>query len=181
MSAQPTQLSAAPAFLPPLPSIRAKAQILGWRWGDDSWRGGWARTEEFSREAGMEIAKMKCTSLPAAEVLWAAAQPPPPAAASLLSSSQLPIVHTLPGSRTSPKERRQGEVFWAATCHSSPAPCNTGHAARVKAHARTHARTHQADPITPSSPSAPPHFLLSKRGARPSHPSVLAAEGRLCN
>lgn len=49
----------------------------------------------------------------------------------------------------------------------------------TRAHTRAH--THQALRITPSSPSAPPHFLLSKRGARPSHPSVLPAESRLCN
>lgn len=71
----------------------------------------------------------------------------------------------------------------AATCHSSRAPCNTGLAVRVKAHARTHTRTHTRQPdhaLLALRPSAPPHFLLSKRGARPSHPSVLPAESRLC-
>lgn len=119
---------------------------------------------------------------PASEVFWAAAQPPPPAAASLLSSSQFPIVHTLPGSGTSPKERRLGRGVSAGYL---PFPSRTvQHRARgacegTRAHTRAH--THQAAGITPSSPSAPPHFLLSKRGARPSHPSVLPAESRLCN
>lgn len=46
-------------------------------------------------------------------------------------------------------------MFREATCHSSLAPCNTGLAVRVKAHARTHARTH--------TPGSPDHALLALR------------------
>nr|CAI9691701.1 unnamed protein product [Rangifer tarandus platyrhynchus] len=54
-----------------------------------------------------------------------------------------------------PKKGDWGEVFREATCHSSLAPCNTGFAVRVKAHARTHARTH--------TPGSPDHALLALR------------------
>lgn len=70
-------------------------------------------------------------------------------------SPELPIVHTLPGSGISPRERKRclGQL---ATCHSSLAPCNPRLSVRVKAHARTRARTH-------TQPGSPDHALLTLR------------------
>lgn len=129
-----------------------------------SWRGGWARTEESSREARVEIPEMgrekKITSLPAAKVFWAAARPPPPAGASLLSSSQIPIVRTLPGSGTSPKERRLGRgvsrgylPFFSCTVqHGVRGACEG-----TRAHTRAHTHTRQPR----SRPPRPPPLRTS--------------------
>lgn len=87
-------------------SNSAKAQILQWG-GGSGWRGGWARTRIF--QGGRNGNTQNEMNLPPVrEGSLGGGASPPPVAASLLSSSQLPIVRTLQGSGTSPKERRLG-------------------------------------------------------------------------
>lgn len=170
MSAHPTQLSAAPAPSHP-PSRPSQEQILRWDEGS-SWRGGWAgRHRKSSREAGMETPKMNRTSLPSAEVLWAATQPPPPVAVSPLSSSQIPIVRTLPGSGTSPKERRLKRnvsggylPFFSRTVqHRALGACEG-----TRAHTRAHTPGSLDHALLALRPSALPP-VKTQRSTLPSH------------
>jgi hypothetical protein len=130
----------------------------------------------------MEIGKkLQCASLLAAEARGGGAAPATRGSISTVFLSA-PYCSHFARIRNLAQERRTGRgvsggylpFFSGIVQHGARGACNG-----TRAHTRAH--THQAVPITPSSPSSPPHFLLSKRGARPSHPSKLPAESRLCN
>lgn len=143
--AYPTQLSAAPAPFFPLPVHQrpranpglGKGKLLEGRVGTNTtvFQGG----QEGNTPSEMNPPPGRGGS----QGGGVGPRPRPrPVAASLLSSSQLPIVRTLQGPGTSPKERRLGRgvsggylPFFSFTVHA-------GSSVRVRAHARAHAHTH---------------------------------------
>lgn len=95
-------------------------------------------------------------------------------AASLPSASQLPIVRTLQGPGTSPRERRLGEALRAATCHSSPHRARRALGACEGTRARTRTRTHTLGSLDHALLALRPSALPPVKTRRSTLPSLRA-------